>query len=218
MQLATFELCFHTFHCNEYNWAWLCWSSIIQSQPEIWSNIQNTVCSLELFLQSLVFLSFSLTRIRSFRLVFLFFSIHTYSLYNQKSQTPALFLSDSHIHCTVPHKCTAGFKRVPGEFSFGTEVIIESRWCFFCITNNNHHYICIRSYINSIFDRGSVQRMIISQSTEHLNFKKNFNHLPKPSLKFNTYRRFLICVFYHVLYLFVTDKPWPVSLRYSRQV
>lgn len=52
--------------------------------------------------------------------------------------------------------------------------------------------------------------MTIFTSTELLNFKTDYNYLPKPSLKFNIcnkYRRLLIGLFYHVTLLWdVVDK------------
>lgn len=48
--ISTSVLGFNMIHCNEYNWAQLWCSSIIHNQPELWSNVLNTVCSLELLL------------------------------------------------------------------------------------------------------------------------------------------------------------------------
>lgn len=64
-----------TFHCNEYNWAWLGCYSIIQNKPEIWSNILNADMQPRIIPAVTWFswFSLSLTAICFFRFVFLLF-------------------------------------------------------------------------------------------------------------------------------------------------
>lgn len=169
MQLVTFELCFHVFHSNEYNWAWLCFSSIIQTQPETWSNILNLQLGIIL---SVARFSTSVFLANSFNLVFFFFShtVHNHTL-QLKRPVPSLYLSHTYT-CSahsqfVTQKCTAGFDLV--EFP-GSEVIRESWEC--CITNNHQYCSCIMNDILFFFLTQAVPvRTIISQSTERTEFK-----------------------------------------------
>ncbi len=188
------------FHSNEYNWAWLCCSSIIHNQPETWSNILNLqsgiIPAVTHFSMS-VFLTNTVSLIQTSPSFFILYTAWSKSAV-QKSHVFSLFLL-VHTHAVhtlsmVTQRCIGGFDSVQGEFS-GTDVIKES--CEGCITNN-HHYKASSSLRRIC--RGLLwnQSQINTEGSWIVYCSSAPGNIEVP--------------------VFVTDNHWNVSLGYSRGV